>query len=173
MEYKNESLVLSLRNKGNFRIMKTILIVCLTMLAFGCKSTKNVASVGNPSKDTVQKNENVVIAATIGRIDQASDPISISDVRIEGNKMLIDVSYGGGCEEHQFQVIGSPIISKSLPPIRSIQLVHSANGDKCKMNIIKTLEINISEFAYKKENGSKIYLTLSGWSQQIEYTYEK
>jgi hypothetical protein len=172
MEYKNESLVLSLRNKGNFRIMKTILIVCLTIAAFGCKSTKNVASAENPSKDTVQKNENVVIAASIGRIDQASDPISISDVRIEGNKMLIDVSYGGGCAEHQFQVIGSPMISKSLPPIRSIQLVHVANGDKCKMNVMKTLEVDLKELSYKQEAGSKIYLTLGGWSQQIEYTFE-
>jgi hypothetical protein len=153
--------------------MKTILIVCLTIVAFGCKSTKNVALSENPSKDTVQKNENVVIAASIGRIDQASDPISISNLRIQGNKMLIDVSYGGGCEDHQFQVIGSPMISKSLPPVRAIQLVHVANGDKCKMNVMKTLEVDISDFAYKKENGSEIYLTLSGWSQQIEYTYEK
>ncbi|MEN9999508.1 MAG: hypothetical protein RI922_2498 [Bacteroidota bacterium] len=153
--------------------MKTILIVCLTIVAFGCKSTKHVASAENPSKDTVQKNENVVIAASIGRIDQASDPISISDVRIDGNKMLIDVSYGGGCEEHQFQVIGSPLISKSLPPIRSIQLVHAANGDKCKMNVIKTLEVELKELAFKQEAGSKIYLTLGGWNQQIQYLYEK
>lgn len=173
MEYKNESLVLSLRNKGNFRIMKTILIVCLAIVAFGCKSTKNVAAADNLSKDTVQKNENDVIAASIGRIDQASDPISISAVRVEGNKMLIDVSYGGGCEDHQFQVIGSPMISKSLPPIRAIQLVHVANGDKCKMNVMKTLEVDLKELSYKQEAGSKIYLTLGGWSQQIEYTYEK
>ena len=87
--------------------------------------------------------------------------------------MLIDVSYGGGCEDHQFQVIGSPMISKSLPPVRPIQLVHNANGDKCKMNVTKTLEIDISEFTYKKEKGSEIYLTLGGWNQQIAYTYEK
>lgn len=153
--------------------MKTILIACLTIVTFGCKSTQNVVVADNPSTDTVQKNENVAIAASIGRLDQASDPISISNVRVEGNKMLIDVSYGGGCEEHQFQVIGSPMISKSLPPIRSIQLVHTANGDKCKMNVMKTLEVDLKELSYKQEAGSKIYLTLDGWSQQIEYTYEK
>jgi hypothetical protein len=152
--------------------MKTFIIICLTILAVGCKSSKNVVVTDLPPKDTVQKNENVAIAASIGRIDQASDPISISDVRIEGNKMLINVSYGGGCEEHNFQVIGSPMISKSLPPVRAIQLVHVANGDKCKMNVMKTLEVDLKELAYKQEAGSKIYLTLGGWSQQIEYTFE-
>lgn len=152
--------------------MKTFIIVCLTLLAVGCNSSKNVVVSDHTPKDTVQKNENVLIAATIGRIDQASDPISISDVRVIGNKMLIDISYGGGCEEHQFQLIGSPMISKSLPPIRAIQLVHIANADKCKMNVLKTLEVDLKELAYKQEAGSKIYLTLGGWSQQIEYTFE-
>ncbi len=152
--------------------MKTILIVCISIVAFGCKSTKNAVESDQSSKGTIQNNENVMITASIGRVDQASDPLSISDVRVKGNKLLIDVTYGGGCEEHQFQVIGSPMISKSLPPIRSIQLVHAANGDKCKMNVIKTLEVDLKELAYKQEAGSKIYLTLGGWNQQIEYVYE-
>ncbi len=171
MQDKNESLVLSLRNKGKLRSMKTILIVCVALVAFGCKSTKNV-SVNDIPTDSAQKNETIAISASIGRIDQASDPISISDVRVKGNKMLIDVSYGGGCEDHQFQLIGSPMISKSLPPIRAIQLVHFANSDKCKMNVIKTLEVDLKELSYKQEAGSKIYLTLGGWNQQIEYTFE-
>ncbi len=152
--------------------MKSFIAICLTVLVVGCKSTKDVSSENSP-KDTNHKNENVIIVASIGRIDQASDPISISDVRAIGNKLLIDVSFGGGCEDHQFNLIGSPTISKSLPPIRLIQLVHVANGDKCKMNVTKTIEIDISELAYKKENGNKILLSLSGWNQQIEYTYEK
>lgn len=151
--------------------MKTILIVCLAFIAFGCKSTKNVAINDTPI-ETEQKNETISISASIGRIDQASDPISISDVRVKGNKMLIDVSYSGGCEKHQFQLIGSTMISKSMPPIRAIQLVHTANGDKCKMNVFKTLEVDLKELSHKQEAGSKIYLTLGGWNQQIEYTYE-
>lgn len=152
--------------------MRTILFVTLSMLVFGCNSAKNAVESDQSSKGTIQNDENVMITASIGRVDQASDPLSISDVRVKGNKLLIDVTYGGGCQEHQFQVIGSAMISKSLPPVRSIQLVHTSNDDMCKMNVMKTLEIDISEFAYKKENGSEIYLTLSGWSQQIEYVYE-
>lgn len=124
------------------------------------------------SNDLNQTSENIRITASVGRIEQATDPVSISEVRVKGNKMFIDVSYGGGCKDHQFQLIGSAIISKSIPPLRSIQLVHISNGDLCKMHVVKTLEIDISELAYKKENGNKIYLTLGGWDAQIEYSYE-
>ncbi len=151
--------------------MKTILFVALSMLVFGCNSAKNAVESDQSSIGTIQNDENVMVTASIGRVDQASDPLSISDVRVKGNKLLIDVSYGGGCQEHQFQVIGSAMISKSLPPVRSIQLVHTANGDKCKMNVSKTLEVDLKELAYKQDAGSKIYLTLGGWSQQIEYVY--
>ncbi len=119
-----------------------------------------------------QTSENISITASVGRIEQASDFVTITDVRLKGNKMQIDVNYGGGCKNHHFQVIGSPLISKSLPPKRAIQLVHDANGDNCKMIIMKTLELDLKELAFKQEAGNIIYLTLGGWNQQIEYKFE-
>jgi hypothetical protein len=69
-------------------------------------------------------------------------------------------------------LIGSSIITKSLPPIRSIQLVHHANGDNCKMNLTKRIEVDIKDLSYKKEVGSKILFNLNGWETQIIFTYE-
>lgn len=152
--------------------MRSILFVLLSILVLSCNSSKNAIESGQSSKANSENDEHVMITASIGRVDQASDLISISDVRVKGNKMLIDVNYSGGCEVHQFQLIGSAMISKSLPPIRAIQLVHTANNDKCKMLVNKTLEVDLKELAFKHEAGSKIYLTLGGWNQQIEYIYE-
>lgn len=152
--------------------MKTILFICLTILVFGCQSTKKCVS-GNQSSNTLnQTNDIIRITASVGRIDQASDPFSISNVLVKENKLFIDVTYAGGCENHQFQLIGSSILTKSLPPIRSIQLVHHANGDNCKMNLTKRIEVDIKELSYKKEVGSKILFNLNGWETQIIYTYE-
>jgi hypothetical protein len=139
---------------------------------FGCKSTKKCVPDNQSSNSFSQTNEIIRITASVGRIEQASDSFSISNVLIKENKLFIDVTYAGGCEDHQFQLIGSSILTKSLPPIRSIQLVHNANGDNCKMNLTKRIEVDIKELSYKKEVDSKILFNLNGWETQIIYTYE-
>jgi hypothetical protein len=64
------------------------------------------------------------------------------------------------------------MISKSLPPIRSIKLIHSSENESCKQLMSETLFFDISNFAYKKEMGSVIKLNLEGWKEQIVYTFQ-
>jgi hypothetical protein len=146
--------------------MKSLLIFSIAIMIFGCKSHKNA------KRSKVETNSETMLKATIGDIETSSDLIQITAVSVKGNIMSIDVNYSGGCEEHSFQLIGSASISKSLPPIRSIKLVHNANGDACRKLEERTLEFDISELAYVQTSGSVIYLTISGWEDRIEYTFE-
>jgi len=146
--------------------MKTFLQISIVLMALGCGTKKN------SSTDQTVENDNIKITASIGEINQTSDVASITDVKIKGNKMLIDITYSGGCEAHSFQLVGAAAISKSLPPIRSIQLIHNANGDQCKKLVSETIEADISALAYKQETGSTIILTLDGWKEKIEYVFE-
>ncbi|MFN5784513.1 MAG: hypothetical protein ACK457_01020 [Flavobacteriia bacterium] len=147
--------------------MKLFPILIFAMLLSACGVHKN-----NSINDGDQPNANIMLTATIGEVNAPSDPFSISDVRVQGNKMFIEVSYSGGCQEHAFQLVGSSMIAKSLPPIRHMQLVHESNDDACRMMILKTIEIDVKALAYQQETGSKIYLTIEGWQDRIEYTYE-
>ena len=63
------------------------------------------------------------------------------------------------------------MISKSLPPIRNIELVHLNSGDTCREYIEQQLIIDISDLAYEKENGSKIKLQFSGIEEMLMFTY--
>jgi hypothetical protein len=146
--------------------MKSLLIFSIALLIFSCKSHKNAKN------STIETNSETMLKATIGDIETPSDLIQITGVTISGNIMSIDVNYSGGCEEHNFQLIGSVNISKSLPPIRSVKLVHNANGDACRKLEERTLVFDISDLTYKQEAGSVIYLTLDGWKDRIEYTFE-
>lgn len=145
-------------------------------LIFTCLFISLLCACGMRAHDTFggsgQTNSNIRLKASIGEIGQLSDPVTISAIRIEGNILFIEVSYSGGCNAHQFEIIGSNMIAKSLPPIRQIQLVHESNNDKCESLIKQTLEIDIKDLAYKQEAGSKIILTLDGWKESIEYVYE-
>lgn len=147
--------------------MKLFPILIFAVIVSACGLHKN-----NSNGDSGQTNSNVMLTATIGEVNVPSDPLSISDIRIQGNKMFIDVSYSGGCKDHSFQLIGSSMIAKSLPPIRHIQLVHESNDDACRMMVLKTIEVDIKALAYQQEAGSEIFLTIDGWKDRIEYTYE-
>lgn len=146
--------------------MKSLLIFSIALLIFSCKSHKNAKN------STIETNSETMLKATIGDIETPSDLIQITGVTISGNIMSIDVNYSGGCQEHNFQLYGSANIAKSLPPIRSVKLVHNANGDACRKLEVRTLVFDISDLTHKQEAGSVIYLTLDGWKDRIEYIFE-
>ena len=160
--------------------MKIIFILAILVFA-SCKTVKNTSSKNdettieqsNTEGGIVErKHKPIEIKAEIGRIErEQTTGVQIIKSRIEGNTLHLKVGYSGGCSKHGFQVIGSPMISKSLPPIRSVELVHLNNGDTCREYIEQQLIIDLSDLAYEKEFGSKIKLQFSGIEEMILYTF--
>ena len=160
--------------------MKNIFILALLIFA-SCKTAKNISSNKDEPKIeqsateggiVERKHEPIEIKAEIGRIErEQTSSVQIIKSRIEGNTLYLKIGYSGGCAKHDFNVIGNPMISKSLPPIRSVELVHLNNGDTCREYIEQQLIIDISELAYRKDNGSKIKLQFSGIEEMMIYTY--
>lgn len=148
--------------------MRLFILSCMAIALMGCKSKKNAMTMDiKPDQPETTK-----ITAEIGNYDTTSAAIEIKNVKIEGNKMLIDVAYSGGCQDHSFQVVGSPVIAKSMPPIRSVRLIHFNNNDNCRAYIMKTLEVDIKALSDRQKAGSVIYLTLEGWEERLTYTFE-
>lgn len=92
----------------------------------------------------------------------------ITSVSIDENVMTLGVSYSGGCEEHEFSLIGSRLISKSLPPQRGIMLYHNNNGDNCRELKTEELKFDIKALEYKHQE--EIVLILDGWKDKISFT---
>lgn len=136
------------------------------MMLFACKNHREIQK--NTSAITTENTMKTI--GTLSNDTTLSDPFEIQEATITGNKLLLKISYAGGCQEHSFQLVGAPQISKSLPPIRSIRLIHDGNQDACKAKIIKDIEIDISELCYKNETNSSIYLQLQGWKENLLYT---
>ena len=155
--------------------MKYIFILPLLVFT-ACKTVENVETKNEQTNTEggilERKYEPIEIKAEIGRIDgKQTANVQIIKSRIEGNTLFLKIGYSGGCAKHNFKLIGSPMISKSLPPIRGIELVHLNNGDTCREYIEQKLIVDISDLAYEKENGSKIKLQLSGIEEMIMFTY--
>lgn len=150
--------------------MKSISLIFIISVLLSCGAEKP-AVTGDTSDSTAKPGE-MKITAIIGEKSKTSDPFTISSVSVDGNTMTIEVTYSGGCKDHSFQMTGSSMIAKSLPPIRTIQLTHASGGDECKKMIIQQIKVDVSALAYKQESGSEIFLTLEGWKEKIKYTFE-
>jgi hypothetical protein len=100
-----------------------------------------------------------------------SDPFTLIDVHVDDlNKLHLTVEYSGGCKQHEFKILGSKAILKSFPAQRPIMITHNANSDECRQIVREEILVDISDFAYTKENGSEIILLIDG--QRLSYIYQ-
>ncbi|MCO5260570.1 MAG: hypothetical protein M9916_10535 [Crocinitomicaceae bacterium] len=156
--------------------MKIVVFLAISAFFLACGTKKNTSSDTIKKEAAINKTdlETMKMKATIGKFAKESDPImSIDAIEVNENTLYIDITYGGGCKDHEFEIIGSEAIAKSLPPIRAVQIVHHANEDNCRSIVKKRLEVDITDLAYLKEKDSEIYLTFENWEGRVLYKYKK
>jgi hypothetical protein len=153
-------------SSAQIKIMKHIILFSLLALMSACKSSKNVSK-----KADNMKNDGVLVAR-IGDFVEKNDPFDLVEAKIVGNYLMLKVGYGGGCQDHEFELIGSTVIAKSMPAIRTIQIVHRANNDLCKAYIYKDLKFDIRTLSDKQEKDHKIYLNNENFKEKLLYTFE-
>lgn len=75
-----------------------------------------------------------------------SDPFELGEVAIEGDVLLVTVSYGGGAREHEFAMYWNGITLRSFPGQVHVMLKHDANGDNAEAYLTETLRFDLSQF---------------------------
>ncbi len=149
--------------------MKLIATVSLFAVLMACALRKITPE--NSEGKTV-KAKQLELVGELSQIPKDNNMTTITAAKIEGNFLVLDVRYSGGCQEHTFRLVGNTMISKSLPPRRGIDLIHETpSPDNCKAMIMRQIKIEISQFAYKQEVGSEIFLDLAGWKGELKYAF--
>ncbi len=137
--------------------MKKNLVYSFALLAIvlvSCKAPKN-----SMNQNTI---ETSIPLAEIGDLNMESAAITIQSAEIKGPTMRLVVSYSGGCAEHSFRLIGSAMLTKSLPPQRAVKLIHTNNGDQCKKMITDTLLFDVTPLANNGAKDKTVVLNLDG-----------
>lgn len=156
--------------------MRNCLLLALALLVLSaCSSRKQMNNSEEKPKADVQTDtqNNDAHPEMMAFIDmeafrESSDPIQINGASISGDILSIDVRYSGGCEEHEFELIGSGMFMKSLPPKMAISLKHNANSDGCRKLIETSLKFNVKDLRYAGEG--PLILLLEG-TDEITYRY--
>lgn len=105
-----------------------------------------------------------------------NDGFVVNKVAIHGDCLRLNVSYGGGCEKHYFQLVILPTMkAASLGPLNVLALCHEANDDLCEAWITKDISFNLKELQNPGGHSVTFLLRLnfegSDFSRELIYSY--
>lgn len=104
-------------------------------------------------------------------VDLKSDPFTFGGVRVEGDLLIVEVSYGGGCEKHDFTLLDTGIATRSIPPQHFLRLLHDAHGDACEAYITRELRFDISPFKGLYSGLDRVAIRLEGIEELTLYIF--
>lgn len=100
-----------------------------------------------------------------GRLRWRRDPVEIGNSLVRDDELVVEVTYGGGCREHEFTMVFSDTFLES-DPVQSVALLaHDAGGDTCEALIAVTLVAdlralrNLWRRSYQAESGTIVIRT--------------
>lgn len=141
-----------------------ILSIFLTLLTLSCNNDNdaidNFDSLGNETKVVLKLNKNQFDTIDSNRkINiQTGDAFDINHVKIEGDVLKINLSYGGGCEKHDFEILWDGIIYTDDPCFINLMVTHNSNRDLCEAYITDTINVNLKDLI-----GDNIYKNTCGY----------
>ncbi|WP_321287508.1 NigD-like C-terminal domain-containing protein [uncultured Sunxiuqinia sp.] len=107
-----------------------------------------------------------------------NDPVTINEVLIEGDLLIVNLSYSGGCAEHEFNLarIHPSCGTPPLPP-PTFELKHNANGDLCEAWLTDTLAFDISRLRNSEDSQMTISFSANEYNDEyfhfnLNYRYE-
>lgn len=71
------------------------------------------------------------------------DAVQVNSVRLAETCLYINVSYSGGCENHEFDLTWDGSVLESLPPQLPLRLHHDSNGDQCEAWLTRTISFSV------------------------------
>lgn len=146
------------------RIKLIIYLSLLGFLLFGCAGIKKTVENSETASDI--KPEYVVKVESFN--ENISKDFRIIESIIHEDILEIQVSYSGGCAEHDFTMYSTQQYQKSLPPKLPMFLVHDNGGDACRASKTETLLFDIKELRYE---GQKAVQLIINKEHTVDYNY--
>ena len=120
-----------------------LLLMMIIALFSNCKK-ETPTPVVETNEDTTFSQGKEAYQTALSEIDNnLNAPFYIDSFYVDSENLYIDVSYSGGCEEHEFQLIWDAEASSRK---YNICILHENNDDNCEALITKTLSLSKSHF---------------------------
>lgn len=153
----------------------SLLAGCLLLL--GCKPRNpsqdgNSAAIDSPSTstDSLPNPCRTIKIAEDGRMD----PINSATALVEGDCLHLKVIHGGGCRDHDFQLLWNGMHMESMPPQVSLVFSHDAKEDHCRAILNTKESFDLKPLRYSGLGQVILNIRLPGPEQRsirANYTY--
>ncbi len=124
--------------------------------------------IGNPVSEEL--NFRVVAVSELVKISDLPpdsiqlDQFDLNSVVVAGNEITLNLSYSGGCEEHEFELFMSPAAFMESNPVQAnLFLRHNGKDDACDAYITTEVSFDLSPLAelYQQFYGRKDEIILN------------
>jgi hypothetical protein len=108
--------------------------------------------------------------------DAYRDPVTINEAKIIQNKLIFNISYGGGCQNHEFQLIATGDYAESYPVQTQILFSHNSNNDTCLAFFTRLITFDLTPLKQHYQNvynegSATIVLHINGGNEGISLNY--
>jgi hypothetical protein len=149
------------------------LFAAIAFLAAGCKSKKETS---NGDEKNEKGASGIMIPTVIVEegfvAPENNHDFTVESAKMDGHILILEVSYGGGCEDHKFELYTDKVFMKSVPPKLVVFLKHDNGRDRCRAIKFETLQFDMQAAQYPTEQEDyKLIFLLNNWKGEIEYVY--
>ncbi|MFZ4785131.1 MAG: hypothetical protein ACOYLH_06595 [Flavobacteriales bacterium] len=152
----------------------TSMLFALTLIQ--CKKQKNTqttkteVAMDQPQQDKPKLVVNPLQVDPNFNSASTGDAFEIQEMKVKGDSLIVIVSYGGGCQTHEFSLNTNGAYMKSLPVQLNLTLEHKANNDMCRAYLTERLAFDLNQIRYKTGNEVKLIVN-NDRDRMVSYTY--
>jgi hypothetical protein len=158
-------MVLLLTTLVNQEPMKTLFILLLSSLLFSCfvPRSKSVTPLSYMQSQLSEINDSLY--------QSEAEPIQIDSLKLE--TYVLTLFYSCPDVPEDLRLVGSTMLAKSFPPIRSCKLISSS--PKTRSHNLKpykgTVQFDLKPLSHKFIKDAPTYLQIQGWPDKILFIY--
>ncbi|MEO9964533.1 MAG: hypothetical protein ABJF11_02020 [Reichenbachiella sp.] len=123
------------------KIFPMLFIILLTF--FSCEEAA-LNSQSDTNRVVISQEQFDTAWADLQSEESDSDPFQLNSLMFDGTKLMVNVSYSGGCKPHDFQLIWPESMMLIMPPRYTVILMHDANDDSCEAYLTETLTFDLA-----------------------------
>jgi hypothetical protein len=158
---------------------KTLFLFTMMMLALTlvqCKKQKSTQTTKSEVAMDQPQQENPKLVVNPLQVDPnynsvgSGDAFDIQEMKVKGDSLIVVVSYGGGCQNHEFSLKTNGAFMKSLPVQLNLTLEHKANNDMCRAYLTQRIAFDLNPIRYKTGNEVKLVVN-NDRERMVSYIY--
>jgi len=114
--------------------------------------------------------ETALVVEACGNFAPDVEPYALDDVALQGDQLVLNVSYSGGCRPHTFVACHGDF-AESAPIQVQLRIGHTRHRDRCRGHVTEALVMDLSPlleaYAQAYPGGGAFDLVLPQWDEAI------